>query len=206
MSKRQLTTRQQLRKELKEAEAGSVLQSELTTVLASMAIPIAKSIPTLLKLVKSATTQAAKHHAAKLLAATKDPRIIRPLLQAAAAPENEGYRSGYLWPLELHNFDCTAFLPQFVHLLLTRTGFDEVTWVCIEFIRKMKGPFEPAVARKCIRKLLAEINQPLASKELIATHANRLEAADRIMCTYFNQTARTYWVKWNKGESVTEEQ
>ena len=205
MSKRSLTTRQQLRKDLKAAETGSILHNELATLLAIMAMPATKSAPALLKLVKSATTQAAKHHAAKLLAATKDPQIIRPMMQAAVAPENEGYSSGYLWPLELHNFDCTAFLPQFVNLLLTRTGFDEVTWVCIELIRKMKGPFEPVVARKCIRKLLAEIKQPLTSKELTATHANRLEAADRIMCTYFNQTAKTYWAKWNKGESVTEE-
>ncbi|RZK31963.1 MAG: hypothetical protein EOO61_17385 [Hymenobacter sp.] len=205
MSKRSSTSGQQLRKELQEAETGSVLHSELTTVLASLAMPITKSIPALLKLVKSATTQAAKHHAAKLLAATKDPHIIRPLIQAAAAPENKGYQSGYLWPLELHNIDCTALLPQFVNLLLTRTDFDEVTWVCIELIRKMKGPFEPAVARKCIRKLLAEIKKPLSPEEVISTHANRLEAADRIMCTYFNQTAKTYWAKWNKDSSTSRE-
>ena len=206
MSKHSLTTRAQLRKDLKGADPTSFLHNELMTVWASTAMPREKAIPTLLKLLKSATTQKAKHHAAKLLAVTRDPRVVRPLIRAAAAPENEGYRSEYLWPLEQHNFDCTAFLPQFVNLLLTRTGFDEITWVCIELIRKMKGPFAPATARKCIRKLLAELKQPLTPQDLIATHANRLEAADRIMCTYFNQTAKNYWAKWNKGESVREEQ
>lgn len=205
MSKHSLTNRQQLHKELKKAEIGSTLHEEIKILIGIITPSGKRIIPPLLKALKSSTTQTAKHHTARILAVTKDSQVIRPLLRAAAAPENEGYRSGYLWPLELHNFDCTAFLPQVVNLLLTRTGFDEVTWVCIELIRKMKGPFEPALARKCIRKLLAEVKQPLTSKELTATHANRLEAADRIMSIYFNQTARTYWAKWNKGESVTKD-
>ena len=200
MSKRRLTNREQLRKMLKEVEADSVLHQELLSVQAAIEQPKDRAVQVLIKLLKPLTTQAAKHFIAKVLGSTKDFRAIRPLIKAAAAPENEKYRSGYLWPLELNNYDCTQYLPQIVNLLLSRAGFDEVTWVCIELVRKMKGPFEPVLARKCIRKLLAEIKQPLTPEELISTHANRLEAADKIMYGYFNQTAKTYWKEWNKGK------
>jgi hypothetical protein len=203
MSKRRLTNREQLRKKLKEAEPTSVLYQELVLVQASIEKPLEKTVSELIRLLKVATTQEAKHFIAIVLGSTKDPRVIKPLIKSADAPENETYRSGYLWPLELNNYDCTQYLPQLVSLLLSRVGFDEVTWVCIELIRNMKGPFEPVLARKCIRKLLAEIRKPLTPEELISTHANRLEAADKIMSIYFNQTAKTYWAKWNKGEWKT---
>jgi hypothetical protein len=203
MSKRRLTNREQLRKKLKEAEPTSVLYQELVLVQASIEKPLEKTVSELIRLLKVATTQEAKHFIATVLGSTKDPRVIKPLIKSADAPENETYRSGYLWPLELNNYDCTQYLPQLVSLLLSRVGFDEVTWVCIELIRKMKGPFEPVLARKCIRKLLAEIRKPLTPEELISTHANRLEAADKIMSIYFNQTAKTYWAKWNKAEWKT---
>jgi hypothetical protein len=117
------------------------------------------------------------------------------LIKAAADPSNENYRSNFLWPLDEHNYDCTSYSPKIVDLLLPRTGYDEVSWAFIEVIRKMKGPFEPVIARKQIRKLLAEIQFSLCEQNLIATHSMRLEAADRIMCGYFNQTACTYWAK-----------
>lgn len=189
---------------LKEAQPDSVLYKELLAVQACIEKPREKAVPVLIKLLKSATTQVAKHCIAKILGSTKDSRVVIPLIRAANSHENEGFKSGYLWPLESNNYDCTQYLTQLVNLLLTRTGYDEITWVCIELIRKMKGPFEPVVARKCVRRLLAEIKKPLTQEELISTHANRLEAADRIMCTYFNQTAKTYWAKWNKGESNTD--
>jgi hypothetical protein len=205
MSKRKLTNREQLRKRLKDAEPNSILYQELVAIQASIEKPHEKYVPELIRLLKVATTQEAKHFIAILLGSTKDLRVIKPLVISAGSPENETYRSGYLWPLELNNYDCTQYLPQLVSLLLSRAGFDEVTWVCIELIRKMKGPLEPALARKCIRKLLAEIRQPLTPKELTSTHANRLEAADKIMSIYFNQTVKTYWAKWNKGEWKTAE-
>jgi hypothetical protein len=200
MSKRRLTNREQLHKQLKDSEPNSVLHKEFRMVLAGMERPKEKAVPVLVKLLKSLTTQEAKHFVAKVLGSTKDSRVVLPLIRAAAAPENEGYRANYIWPLDSSSYDCTQQMPKLVRLLLSRVSYDEVTWVCIELIRKMKGPFEPAVARKHIRMLLAEVKQPLKPKELVSTHANRLEAADKIMCTYFNQTVKTYWEKWNKGE------
>ncbi len=185
---------------IKEAELDSKLHQELLSVQAAIEQPKEKVVPVLIRLLKLLTMQEAKHFIAKVLGSTKDLRAIGPLIKAATAPENETYRSGYLWPLELNSYDCTQHLLQLVTLLLSRVGFDEVTWVCTELVRKMKGPFEPVIARKCIRRLLAEIKQPLTPEEVISTHAHRLEIADKIICGYFNQTARTHWKEWNKGK------
>lgn len=200
MSKRRLTNREQLHKQLKAAEPDSVLHQELLAVLAGIEQPREKAVPVLVKLLKSLTTQKAKHFVAVALGATKDPRIIGPLMRAAIAPENENYRSNFLWPLDSPSYDCSPIMPQLVSLLLTRVGYDEVTWVCIELFRRMKGPIEPATARKNVRRLLAEIKQPLTQSELVSTHANRLDAAENIMALYFNQTARAYWKPWNEGK------
>lgn len=180
MSKRRLTNREELRKQLRDAEPDSILHKELLTVMVGIEQPRDAAVPALIKLLRSLTTQKAKHFVAVILGSTKDPRVVKPLIQAAASIKNEQYSSNYLWPLDSNSFDCTPYIQQLVDLLLARVGYDEVTWVCIELIKRMKGPFEPSLARKCVRKLLAEIKQPLKPKELLSTHANRLEAADKI--------------------------
>ncbi|MDO7852681.1 HEAT repeat domain-containing protein [Hymenobacter convexus] len=205
MSKPRLTNREKLQKLLKEAEADSTLHEELLAVKSAIEKPNYQAVTTLIKLLGQIQNQSVKELVAKIIASTKDNRATQALLRAAGDSQNEGYRANYLWPLERNGIDCTQYVSRLVNLLVTRTGFDEMTWVCIELIRKMEGPFEPMAARKCVRKLLAEIKQPLSEKELISTHANRLEAADVIMCAYFNQTRRTYWKKWNKGEWHTED-
>ena len=96
MSKHRLTNREQLYRQLKEAELGSILHKELSAVLASMERPKEKAVPVLIKLLKLLTTQDAKHFIAIALGSAKDSRAIRPLMQAAIAPENENYSSNFL--------------------------------------------------------------------------------------------------------------
>ena len=54
------------------------------------------------------------------------------------------------------------------------------------------------VARRNIRKLLAEPDKSLPEAERTALAAFRLEAAECIMAKYFNQTLKTFWNEWNK--------
>ena len=65
----------------------------------------------------------------------------------------------------------------------------------------MKGPVEPSVARKNIRKLLAETILSISEANKIELNAFKLEAADSIMAKYFNHTLKTFWVEWNVAHS-----
>ncbi|MDJ0366372.1 HEAT repeat domain-containing protein [Hymenobacter sp. H14-R3] len=103
MSKQRLSNREQLRKMLKGKEPGSVLSIELIATQAILAKSPEKAVSELIKLLSSVTQQASKHFIAEALGTTKDPRVIRPLLKAAADPQNETYRSNFIWPLDKHN-------------------------------------------------------------------------------------------------------
>ena len=163
MSKRRLTNREQLRKRLKEAEPTSVLYQELATVQACIEKPSKEAVPGLIKLLKVATTQEAKHFIATVLGSAKDPRAIRPLMQAAVAPENQNYHSNFLWPLE--KYDCTKHLDFFVNFI---------------------------ISKKNIKRLLAaQPIQDEPDMQLQAEHF-RMGAAEYLMEQYFLQVAREY--------------
>lgn len=190
MSKRRLTNREQLRKMLREAEAGSTLHQELLTVMDSIERPKEKAVPVLIKLLQSLTTQEAKHFVAKALGSTKDPRAIQPLMRTAVSPDNENYNSNFLWPLE--KFDCTEHLDFFVKFMLDRDDPGEAMLVCGYVIAAMKGPFEPQKVKNSIRKLLAV--RPIQDEldmQLQAEHF-RMGAADHLMEQYFLQVARAF--------------
>ena len=172
------------------------MQQEIVALQVALLGPKQPSVIALIKLLKATTYRAPEHIIGKAIADTKDPRAVGPLVKAATSSGGEGHRCKFLWPLE--NFDCTAHVSSLVKLLVSRTEYDEVTWACIEVIRKMKGPFEPVVARRNIRKLLAEPNKSLPEAERTALAAFRLEAADFIMAKYFNQTLKSFWKEWNK--------
>ncbi len=125
MSKRRLTNREQLRKMLNEAEPGSILHSELLVVQASLEKPKPQSISELLKLLRVFTQRETQWFIARVLGTAEDPRVIRPLLRAALAPENATHSCNFLWPLE--NYDCTAYVAPLTKLLLSRSDYDEVT-------------------------------------------------------------------------------
>lgn len=152
MSKRRLTNREQLRKSLREAAPDSILYRELVSVQASIEKPREKAVPELIKLLKVATTQVAKHYIAAVLGSVKDPRAIRPLMQAAVSPENENYSSNFLWPLE--KYDCTRHLDFFVNFLLDHDDPGEAAFACGYVIAAMRGPFEPQKVKRNIRSLL----------------------------------------------------
>ena len=65
----------------------------------------------------------------------------------------------------------------------------------------MKGPVEPSVARKNIRKLLAETILSISETNKVELDAFRLEAADSIMAKYSNHTLKIFWVEWNAAHS-----
>ena len=197
MSKRRLTNREQLRKMLREAEADSLLHSELLAVQDILEKPGSQTITKLIKLLATLTQRETQWFIARVLGTAKDQRVIRPLLRAALAPENATHRCNFLWPLE--NYDCTNYAEPLVKLLLSRLDYDEVVWACVEIIRAMKGPLKPTVARRLVRQLLAEVKIELPSDDLTALHAFRLEAADKLMALYFNHTLHTFWAKWNNG-------
>lgn len=198
MSKRRLTHQEQLGKMIKGADPSSILSTELATVQLSLVKPRRQAVTELIKLLKTVSQRETQWFIGKVFATVKDERVIRPLLHAALAPQNATHRSNFLWPLE--NYDCSRYVGQLVKLLLSRLDYDEVVWACVKIIRAMKGPLEPAVARRLIRQLLAEVKTEMDPNDLIALHAIRLEAADKIMALYSNDTLRTFWNKWNSGK------
>jgi hypothetical protein len=190
MSKRQLTNREQLRKNLTKAEPNSVLHQELIAVKVSIEKPREKAVPELVKLLKAAKTQVAKHFIAAFLGSSRDSRAIRPLMQAAVAPENENYSSNFLWPLE--KFDCTKHLDFFVNFMLSQADPDEAMCACGYVIAAMQGPFNAQKVKRAIRKLLAA--KPIrddSAMQLQAEHF-RMGAAEHLMERYFLQVAREY--------------
>lgn len=190
MSKRRLTNREQLRKRLKEAAPSSVLYRELAAIQTSIEKRREKAVPELIKLLKVATTQEAKHFIAAVLGSAKDPRIIRPLMRAVIAPENENYSSNFLWPLE--KVDCTKHLDFFVNFMLSQDDPGEAMLACGYVIAAMKGPFPALKVKRNIKKLLAA--KPIQGEPAMQLQAEhfRMGAADYLLEQYFLQVARAY--------------
>ncbi len=198
MSKRRLSHREQFSKLLKEAELNSTLSKELEAIELTMKKPKYQAITGLISILKGSAERKVQHLIADVFGTAKDERVIHVLLSLAKLPDNRNYKCNLLWPLI--KYDCTKHLSFFVNLIMEQDGYNEVMWVCIEVIRTMKGPFEPAVARRNIRKLLGEVKFPLDESCKTEVAALRLEAADSIMAKYFNHTLKTFWTNWNAGE------
>ena len=190
MSKQRLTNREQLRKRLKEVEPDSVLHQELVIVQVNIEKPREKAVPELIRLLKVLTTQEAKHFIAAALGLAKDSRVIRPLMQAVSALENENYSSNFLWPLE--KYDCTKHLNFFVNFMIDHDAPNEAMLACSYVIAAMQGPFEPRSVKRNISKLLsANPIQDEPDMQLQAEHF-RMGAADHLMERYFLQVAREF--------------
>ena len=76
--------------------------------------------------------------------------------------------------------------------------------VAVMVIRNMKGPFEPRVVRKSIRKLLTEVKVPTDADMKLRTEALRLEAADDIMVKYLNYMRKAYWNEIKGSITISE--
>jgi hypothetical protein len=193
MSKRRPSNREQLRKMLSEAEPSSLLKAELTLVQATIEQRSEQTVPRFIKLLKLVTEQAPKHFIAHALGLSNDKRAIRPLIRAARAIENEGYRANFLWPLE--NYDCTKHLDFFVNFMLNRDDPGEAMLACGYVIAAMNGPFDAQKVKRNIRKLLAAKSiQDEPAMQLQAEHF-RMGAADYLMSAYFLQIGRQYHKK-----------
>lgn len=201
MSKRRLTHRERLRKMINEAESNSVLSNELAAVQAIILKPRRQATTELLNFLNPALQQETKWFITMVFESVRDERIIRPLMRAAQAPENAKCKSYFLWPLT--KYDCTKHLSFFVNFIAKLDEPGEAMMVSIEVIRAMKGPFEPVLARKSIRKLLAEIKVPMDAETKLQTEAFRLEAADFIMAKYFNCTRKAFWQERNGSVTIS---
>ncbi len=204
MSKRRLTHGEQLRKMRKEAEPNSVLSAELETVRINLEKPRRHAITGLIRLLKTSLHQDTKWFIGRVFGAAKDERVIRPLMRAALAPENENYNSNFIWPLE--NYDCTQYLNFFVQFMLKCEDPGEAMLACSYVISAMKGPFNPSVVKKNIRKLLGRSILPADSDPQMALQSEhfKMSAADDLMSKYFLQVAREYHGKNDtKGASKT---
>ncbi|GAA4045556.1 hypothetical protein GCM10022409_34490 [Hymenobacter glaciei] len=201
MNKRKLTRRQELQNLLQEAESDSILVAELEAVQVCLNKPKHKAVGALLRMLCPSLRRTTKWFITKVLESIKDERIIRPMMRAAQAPENAEVRSYFLWPLI--KYDCTKHLAYFVNFIVKIEDPGEAMMICIMIIRAMKGPFEPELARKSIRKLLAETKRPADMEMKVQTEAFRLEAADFIMAKYFNATRRTFWLERNGSVPIS---
>lgn len=201
MSKRRLTNSEQLRKLLKENQSDSTLIAELKAVEIIIGNPRHLAVPALIKFLTPDLQHLTKWFIAQVFEKIRDERIIRPMMRAAIAPANDGYRANFLWPLL--KYDCTEHLKFFANFIVTVRNPTEAMMVAVMIIREMKGPFEPAVARICIRKLLAEVKMPLEAEWKLQTEAFRLEAADFIMAKYFNQMRQAYWKPRNGSVPIS---
>ena len=190
MSKRRLSNREQLRKMLSEAEPSSLLKAELTLVQATIEQRSEQIVPRLIKLLKSVTEQAPKHFIAHALGLSNDKRAIRPLIRAAQATENEGYRANFLWPLE--NYDCTKHLVFFVDFIITCAEPNEAMLACSCVILAMKGPFKARVIKRNIQKLLGPSRLPTTPDFALQAEHFKMSAADYLMSAYFLQVDRQY--------------
>lgn len=198
MSETRLTHRQQFNKLLREAEPNSNLRNEILKVQVSMGKPSHQAVTELIELLKASTERKVQHLISDMFATAKDDRVVRVLIKLVQKSDNKDYRCNLLWPLV--KYDCTKHLNFFVNLIMEQDGYNEVMWACVEIVRTMKGPFEPSVARRNIRKLFTESKNILDESQKTELAALRLEAADSIMAKYFNHTLKTFWVKWNAGE------
>ncbi len=190
MSKRRLTHREQLRKMMKEAEPNSVLSAELEVVRISIEKSKCQAITELIRLLKTSTQQDTKWFIARVLGTAKDERVIKPLMRAAEAIENDNYSSNFLWPLE--KYDCTEYLNFFVRFIMQCDDPGESMLACSYVIAAMQGPFKSDTVKKNIKRLLVEkqlLIQP--DMELQAEHF-RMSTADFLMSKYFLQVAREY--------------
>ncbi|MGY3088746.1 hypothetical protein ACVWYF_001786 [Hymenobacter sp. UYAg731] len=190
MRKRRLTHGQQLRKMQKEAAPDSALSRELEALRIAIEKPRNKAIAELIKLLKSSLQRETQWFIGKVFSTAKDERVIKPLIRAAQAPENENYSSNFIWPLE--KYDCTRYLDFFVKFMLESEDPNESVLACSYVIEAMKGPFKPIVVKKNIRKLLGK-SKPQAEPdmELMAEHF-RMSAADALMSKYFLQVAKEF--------------
>lgn len=186
---------------LKEAPFGSGLRTELEAAQVCLKKPKKQAVTALLQLLKPTLHQETKWFITKVLESIGDERIIKPMMKAAQAPENSKVSSLFLWPLT--KYDCTKHLAYFVNHIVKLEEPGEAMMVCIMIIRAMKGPFEPALARKSIRKLLAETKVPADDETKLQTEAFRLEAADFIMAKYFNSTRKAFWVERNGSVDIS---
>jgi hypothetical protein len=184
---RKKTILQQLKASIGEAKAENdeLLQDELQQIISAIQQPWNKELRVLSTLLQKASSHVTKHYIAEIFGKAKDSKVLKPLMRAALAPENENYNSVYFW--NCSEYDCTAHINFFVKFLLESEDPGESMVACITVIEEMQGPFDSEVITKIIPKLLrcnrSHLDVELQKQDELFT----IQAAYALLDKYFSQ-------------------
>ena len=184
---RKRTTLQQLKDSLKKAaqENDVVLQAELKQILVTLQQSWHHAFKVQADLLRNATSHITKHFIADIFGAAKDSKVLKPLMKAALAPENENHNSVYFW--NCSKYDCTAHLKFFVKFLLDSEDPGESMVACMTVIEEMQGPFNYQVVTKVIPRLLRRIRSHLEAELQKQDELFTIQAAYALLDKYFSQ-------------------
>ena len=184
---RKKTILQQLKSSIGEAKAEKdvVLQEELQQITAAIQQPWTNTLRALSKLLQQANSHVTKHYIAEIFGEANDLKVLKPLMHAALAPENENYNASYFWACS--KYDCSAYISFFVKYLLKSQDPGESMLACVTVIEEMQGPFETDTINRSITKLLQR-NRGIIPTELQGMdELFTVQAAYALLDKYFDQ-------------------
>ena len=195
---RRRSSLQQLKISLSKARAENdvMLYGELKQVHSAIQQPWSITFTALTKLLKSANSQVTKHYIADVFGASKDPRVLKPLMFAAKAADNKNYSANFLFPCA--EYDCTAYVNFFVQFLLQCQEPDESMVSCVAVIEEMQGPFEANTIKRNVAKLLGRNRSKISTEFQIQDEVLTIQVGYALLDKYFGQIDK----KW-KAEILT---
>jgi hypothetical protein len=184
---RKKTVLQQLKSSISEAKAKKEfsLLEELQQVAVAMQQPWTHTFLVLSRLLKDAKSHVTKHYIADIFGQSKDSKVLKPLMQAALAPENESYNSVYFW--NCSEYDCTRHISFFVKFLIESQDPGEAMIACMTVIEEMQGPFKSEIIARNITKLLRRNRNYLEPELQRQDELFTIQAAYALLDKYFSQ-------------------
>jgi hypothetical protein len=136
------------------------------------------------------TDREVQYLVADAFAYANNESLLPLLMKSAVAPINELYRSTLIWPCG--RYDCTRHLDFFVGLLLKCTDPGEAMVACVDVIEAMRGPFEPNIVKRNVRRLLTK-NNPATNKAMkVQLELFRTQAAYALLDKYYTQVDKQW--------------
>lgn len=122
---------------------------------------------------------------AEAFAYANDERVLKHLMNAAIAPDNNNYNSTFIWPCA--KYDCTKYLNFFVNYISKNDEPNEAMLACVDVIEEMKGPFEPNSLKRNVRTLLSSNKASVRDEFRALRELLRTQAAYALLDKYFGQ-------------------
>ena len=187
MPRQKQTNIQRLQNLLRRAKKDKdvVLESELQQVLIALQQPRPKALRALAKLLTSSTNHVTKHYIAGVLGSAQEPTVIKSLIRAAKATENQGYTAPYFWACT--HYDCTEHINFFVQFLLKSQDPGEAAVACVNVIEEMKGPFDAKSIKRNISRLLQRNPKRVEADLQLQDEVFTIQAAYALLDKYFDQ-------------------